>query len=138
MAGPSASRTVIGGFSARRAAVRTARLLRDDRDIAAIISAVAEERAVNAHALLQTSRGTAEIALARQLAMYLAHTLLGRTMEDVGDLLGRDRTTVAHACRVIEDRREKRDFDRAVERIESAVRAQQAAPLTEGVRHAAS
>jgi len=137
MAGPSASRTVIGGFSARRAAVRTARLLHEDHDIAAIISAVAEERTVNVHALLQTSRGTAEIALARQLAMYLAHTLLGRTMEDVGRLLGRDRTTVAHACAVIEDRREKRDFDRAVERIENAVRARQVAPVAAEVRHAA-
>lgn len=69
------------------------------------------------------SRGKAPCALARQVAMYLAHVRLGLTMSDVGKLFGRDRTTVAHACGVVEDRRDDPIFDRALELLEWAVMA---------------
>ena len=69
---------------------------------------------------LQT-RGKAPTALARQVAMYLAHTALGITMRDTGSLFRRDRTTVSHACGLIEDRRDDPIFDRALELLEWAV-----------------
>ncbi len=50
--------------------------------------------------------------------MYLAHVALGITMRDVGGLFARDRTTVAHACGVIEDKRDEPAFDRALELLE--------------------
>ena len=53
--------------------------------------------------------------------MYLAHVALGITMRDVGGLFSRDRTTVAHACSVIEDRRDEPSFDRALELLEWTV-----------------
>ena len=69
------------------------------------------------------SRGKAPCALARQVAMYLAHVCLGLTMSEVGRTFGRDRTTVAHACGVVEDRRDDPIFDRALELLEWAVMA---------------
>lgn len=66
-------------------------------------------------------RGLAHIAEARQVAMYLAHVACGLTLTDVGRLFGRDRTTVAHACAVVEDKRDDEDFDRALDLLEWAV-----------------
>lgn len=68
------------------------------------------------------SRGRAEVARARQVAMYLAHTTCGRTKTDVGAMFERDRTTVSHACDVVEDAREDLDFDRALELLEASAR----------------
>jgi chromosomal replication initiation ATPase DnaA len=55
--------------------------------------------------------------------MYLAHVACGLTLTDTGRLFGRDRTTVAHACGVIEDRRDDPLFDRALDLLEWAVPA---------------
>jgi chromosomal replication initiation ATPase DnaA len=66
------------------------------------------------------SRGRARIAFARQVAMYVAHVWLGLSLSEVGRRFGRDRTTVAHACIVIEDRREDPVVDATLDVIESA------------------
>ena len=68
------------------------------------------------------SRGRANVARARQVAMYLAHTICGYTLTDVGEMFERDRTTVAHACRVVEDQRDDPHFDRALDLLERGVR----------------
>jgi len=93
------------------------RLRRADPQALAVISLVADRCGVDAMDLLRNSRSQAHIAAARQLAMYLVNVKLGRTMTDIGALFGRDRTTVSHACRVIEDRREGA-FDQEVDRLE--------------------
>lgn len=77
-----------------------------------------------AHAdLYRETRGRAKVALARQVAMYLAHVACGLSLTETGRLFGRDRTTVAHACGVIEDRRDDPIFDRALDLLEWAVPA---------------
>ena len=70
--------------------------------------------------LLAPSRSLRHIAWARQVAMYLAHTLPpGRSYTEVGRLFGRDRTTVRHACQVVEDLRgEGDDLDTELTEIE--------------------
>lgn len=78
---------------------------------------VAAERGVRLKALFQPDRGQAEIALARQLAMYLMHVEYGRLYADVGRFFGRDRTTVSHACAHIEDLRDDVEFDAMLERL---------------------
>ena len=72
--------------------------------------------------LTLSTRGRARVAMARQVAMYLAHVGYGLTLTEVGEMFGRDRTTVAHACRRIEDKREERAFDRAMDLLELSVR----------------
>lgn len=73
--------------------------------------------------LKHASRGRAHVALARQSAMYLAHVACELSLTEVGLLFDRDRTTVAHACGVIENRRDNRVFDRVIDLLERAVRA---------------
>lgn len=88
---------------------------------AALDATVARAFAVPPEALSGTSRGRAPIAFARQAAMYLAHVGLSLSLTDVGRLFARDRTTVAHACGVVEDRRDDPTLDRALELLEAAV-----------------
>lgn len=71
--------------------------------------------------LAQLSRSGARICFARQVAMYLAHVACRMTLTEVGRLFGRDRTTVAHACAVVEDRRDEVALDRALDLLEWAV-----------------
>ncbi|GAB1581376.1 MULTISPECIES: helix-turn-helix domain-containing protein [Phyllobacteriaceae] len=64
-----------------------------------------------------------EIARVRQIGMYVAHTLFGMTMTEVAQGFARDRSTVMHACHLIEDMREDREFDAilaAFERLSAA------------------
>src|SRR5882757_6457100 len=80
------------------------------------------------HVLQQSPRvGAApmrlHIAFARQVAMYLAHVAWGLTLTDVGHLFSRDRTTVAHACGLIEDSRDDPMLDRSLELLEGVLRA---------------
>ena len=97
---------------------RTAQAPRD-----AIEQAVVQVFGVAHDDLRRITRGRAKVALARQVAMYLAHVVCGLTLTDTGRLFGRDRTTVAHACGVIEDRRDDPLFDRALDLLEWVVPA---------------
>ena len=67
------------------------------------------------------TRGKAGVAFARQVAMYTAHVALGLSLTEVGRQFGRDRTTAAHACRLIEDRRDEKRVDRVLTAIETAL-----------------
>jgi len=71
--------------------------------------------------LRATTRRKARTAFARQVAMYLVHVAYGLTLTQVGSLFGRDRTTVAHACIIIEDRRDDLAFDVLLDDLETAV-----------------
>lgn len=73
------------------------------------------------------TRGRAPVARARQVAMYLAHVACGMSLTDVGRIFSRDRTTVAHACGVVEDGRDDLVFDRVLELLEQIVTARLAA-----------
>ncbi len=68
-------------------------------------------------------------AFARQIAMYLAHVGFGLSMADIGRAFGRDRTTVVHACHLIEDRRDERRFDDLLDHLEKAALALRAARI---------
>lgn len=96
----------------------------------AIELAVARVFGVELAALSQVSRGVARIALARQVAMYVAHVGCGLTMKEAGELFGRDRTTVAHACLTVENRRDDPMFDRALDLLEWAVPVMVLRPAT--------
>lgn len=67
------------------------------------------------------TRCPAPVAFARQVAMYIAHVWLKQSLSDVGRHFGRDRTTVSHACEVIEDRREDPNIDRLLTSMEATI-----------------
>jgi hypothetical protein len=66
-------------------------------------------------------------AFARQIAMYLAHVGFGLSMAEIGKAFGRDRTTVVHACHLVEDRRDEACFDDLLDHLEQAATALRAA-----------
>jgi chromosomal replication initiation ATPase DnaA len=69
------------------------------------------------------TRRTRAAARARQIAMYLAHIAFGMSLGRVALAFGRDRSTVAYACRIVEDQREDVDFDACLDRLEEFLRA---------------
>lgn len=69
----------------------------------------------------QASRRAARISEARQIGMYLAHTVLRRSMTRVGHVFGRDRTTVRHACARVEDMRDRAGMDLALDLVGAAL-----------------
>lgn len=64
----------------------------------------------------------------RQIAMYVCHVVLQISQNDIAHAFERDRTTVRHACSVVEDRRDIADFDAFLETIERLVASAFAAP----------
>lgn len=86
------------------------------------IALVSAADGIAVETLLALRRSTAPVAAARQLAMYLAHVALGLSQTEVARAFRRDRTTVAHACRRIEDQRDGTSFDRRVTALEACIR----------------
>lgn len=72
--------------------------------------------------ILDDLRGSAPAAFARQVAMYLCHVGFEFSLSRVAVAFGRDRSTVAHACHAIEDRRDDADFDAWIAALERMVR----------------
>lgn len=69
-------------------------------------AAVAVLRHVPTRRLRASRRGRLAVAEARRTAMYLTHVAFGMTLTRVGICFGRDRTTVRHACAIVEDSRD--------------------------------
>ncbi len=77
---------------------------------------------VSLEAVRSKTRSCADVALARQIAMYLAHTTFSVLMTEVGLHFNRDRTTVRHACATVEDRRDEFAFDTMICQLEDALK----------------
>lgn len=83
-----------------------------------MIDLAAELFNVSGRELRSPGRNVTSVVRVRQLAMYVAHVALQLTMGEVGKGFGRDRTTVVHACHLIEDLRDDADFDAVAARFE--------------------
>lgn len=79
-----------------------------------VIALVARQKGVPIRLLTHKSRSRQSAARARQLAMYLSHVIFGRSLAEIGEAFGRDRTTVSYACARIEDMRDDPHFDEEV------------------------
>ncbi|HEY0234028.1 MAG TPA: helix-turn-helix domain-containing protein [Afipia sp.] len=86
-----------------------------------VSACVMQDFGVIADEMAAPSRGSPRTALARQVAMYLCHVGFSMSFEAIGRQFGRDRTTVAHACRVVEDRRDDIWFDCRIAALELAL-----------------
>jgi hypothetical protein len=76
---------------------------------------------VSPYEIRSKHRRRENVAFARQVAMYLAHTNGGISLSEVGRIFARDRTTVAHACAAVEDMRDDPAFDRCLAFLEIAL-----------------
>jgi len=101
-------------FSPTAADLRRAGQIASAAVAAAFIVPIGELRA--------TTRRRKRIAFARQSAMYLAHVAFGLSYTDVGRAFRRDRTTAAHACRIVEDRRVDPGIDARLASLEHLLR----------------
>ena len=72
--------------------------------------------------LMCPTRGTPNSALARQISMYLCHVGFGMTLHRVANAFGRDRSTIAHACHLIEDKRDDDVYDCLLDALENALK----------------
>ena len=54
----------------------------------------------------------------RQISMYVCHVALSLAYGDIAEAFGVDRTTVTHACHMVEDRRDDAGFDAFVSSVE--------------------
>lgn len=68
------------------------------------------------------ARGRNAAAFGRQLAMYLCHVAFEMSLGRVALAFARDRSTVGHACHVVEDRRDDPAFDAWIASLENALR----------------
>ena len=74
---------------------------------------------------LRSKRRSRNVAVPRQLAMYLCRRLLNASFPHIGDLFGRDHSTVIHATTVTERRiKEDTAFQAMAERLERTIRGQ--------------
>lgn len=88
-----------------------------------LIDIVAAFFSVSSKELRKSGRTNVPVSRVRQIAMYVAHVVLRLTQAEVGRGFGRDRTTVLHACQVIEDMRDDQEFDRVVQVVERIAHA---------------
>ena|SRR5665647_556290 len=81
-------------------------------------AATAAAFAIQVDELRAPSRRSADVAFARQSSMYLGHVVLGLSLSAIGRLFHRDRTTAAHACQLVEERRDDPAIDRLLDMLE--------------------
>lgn len=86
-----------------------------------IIALVSLATGVSETAMMAPNRGSGDTARARQMAMYLLHTSLSASYGEVARAFRRDRTTVSHACRLIEDMRDDARHDALLARLEAVL-----------------
>lgn len=94
-----------------------------DMTCALAVRLAASAAGVAASEVVTSRRSSRRVSSARQIGMYLAHTAAGLPLTIVAKYFGRDRTTAAHACRLIEDRRDDRKFDAELSELEDLLRA---------------
>ena len=88
-----------------------------------IISVISEQFGVSSEAILSKNRSS-EIALPRQIAMYLTREMTQLSTTNIGKAFGgRDHTTVLHGCEKIADKMKKDiAFKRRIEELSAMIR----------------
>ncbi len=73
---------------------------------------------------IKSKRRTKDVALPRQVAMFLSKQITNASLHDIGKQFGgKDHATVIYACRQIEDKRNKDEsFDRIIENLAQKIR----------------
>lgn len=109
--------------SPRAALAQPAPLSPDEKTGHWVAFCVARDFAVEASELIGPARGKPRLAFARQVAMYICHVGFSLSFACIGRVFGRDRSTIAHACRVIEDERDDRWLDCRIAALELVCRS---------------
>ncbi|MEO0398029.1 MAG: helix-turn-helix domain-containing protein [Pseudomonadota bacterium] len=87
----------------------------------ASLDVMAEAFNISLGRLTMTSRQKANVAFARQIAMYLSHVVGQLSLRDIALEFDREPSTVLHACQAVEDQRDKPVFDKQMTVLEEAL-----------------
>lgn len=96
----------------------------DDRPITVeqIQKAVAEFFGIKCQEMKSKKR-TKEVAIPRQVAMYVSKQLTDASLSDIGkNFGGKDHATVIYACKQIEERRKEDDFNRKIDNLMNRIK----------------
>ena len=126
----AASSAEAGGRTPPVASLHLLRLVRDP-EAAEAITLAAKMAGVAVRQMLARARGSADVAAARHVAMYLLHVSIGRPQDVVALFFRRHPSTVSHACHAVEDRRDDPQFEAAIAALEERL----ASSGVEGLRH---
>jgi chromosomal replication initiator protein len=87
-----------------------------------VLKSVSREMKVSERQISGKGR-TMEVALARQVSMYLSRELTGSSLINIGRHIGRrDHSTVIHACKTVENKMaEDKEFRSRVENLKSEI-----------------
>ena len=98
-----------------------------------IIKYVCKKMKISERQILGKSR-TMEIALARQLAMFLSKELTSASLSSIGvHIGGRDHSTVIHACKNIDKKAiSDIEFQRKVEKMKTEISGQKISNIVKG------
>ena len=69
-----------------------------------------------------STRGKSRVALARQIAMYLCHSVFHLDARELAETFGRDDSTVRYALNQVGDMRADADFDRTIRYLAQVLR----------------
>ncbi len=95
----------------------------DEDNARLAVSLVAFALGQRAEDILAEGRGRPAVSFARHVAMYLCHTAMGMSLSRVGRAFEKDRSTVAHGCHQVENRRDDPDFDSWIEQLEDGLQS---------------
>ncbi|RZO68512.1 MAG: hypothetical protein EVA70_01670 [Parvularculaceae bacterium] len=88
----------------------------------AALEVISEAFDVPLSRLTMATRQRANVAFARQIAMYLCHVIAQLSVRDISTEFERERSTVVYALHTIEDRRDSPLFEDQLELLEIALR----------------
>ena len=104
-----------------------------DLSIDQIVKYVCREMKISERQILGKSR-TMEVALARQLAMFLSKELTSASLANIGiHIVGRDHSTVIHACKNIDKKAiADSDFQRKIDSMKNEISGQKMSKTVKG------
>lgn len=86
------------------------------------IAAVSLEFGITELDLKSPQNQSRHIRFTRQVAMYLLHVVYELNHTHIARIFAKDRSTVSHACKVVEDSRDDGVFDMKLIRLENFLR----------------
>ncbi len=99
-----------------------ARLANQAHQISIVIGAVSLEFGLTELDITRPRKQSPHLRFARQVAMYLSHVVYELNHTHVANLFNKDRSTVSHACKVVEESRDDAVFDMKLIRLENFLR----------------
>lgn len=88
-----------------------------------VMAAVSLEFGILGVEIHSPTKGSSRASFARQICMYLTHIVFEINFSRVGRVFGRDRSTVSHACRVVEEYRDDPLIDEKLDKLEDFLTA---------------